>query len=235
MKIIPAIDIRNGNCVRLFQGNYGQEKIYSQDPLSIAQSFECAGIEIIHIVDLDAAKGSKKTKNQKIILSIIRNTGLLVEVSGGIRTEEKIKYWLKNGAYRVVLGTKAAQNLEFSKKIFSRYKEKIVVGVDARDGIVMINGWLEKTGWQVLDFIKNLEKIGAKRIIFTDIETDGAMQGPNYAMLKKIIKNTKIKIIASGGISNEKQIRKVATLGAEGAIIGKAIYERKINLKRLTK
>lgn len=234
MLILPAIDIKNKEAVRLFQGNYDKVTVYSKDPMQIVRQFEKAGTKIMHLIDLDAAKIGK-SNNQAIIKKILKNAKIKVEIGGGIRTEKDIRDRLKWGAYRVILGTKATKDMGFVTKIAKKYGEQIVIGVDAKDGKVMIHGWKKTSPWTTVEIIKRLEKAGIKRVIFTDIKTDGALTGPNISALEKISKITKMQIIASGGVSNMEDIKKLSKMKVEGAIVGKAIYEKKIDLKKAIK
>jgi phosphoribosylformimino-5-aminoimidazole carboxamide ribotide isomerase len=233
MKIIPAIDLINGKCVRLKQGDYSEQKIYSNDAVEVAKTFEKDGADMIHIVDLDGAKSGSQ-KNFETIRNIVKNIKIPVEVGGGVRSEETILKLLNIGVYRIILGTKALENLEFVKEMIEKFgAEKIVVGVDAKNGLVAVKGWQEISKIKAIDFIKNLEKAGVRTIIYTDIATDGMMKGPNFEEILKVREVFKGELVASGGVSCKEDIFKLKKIGCEGVIVGKAVYEGKIKLKEL--
>ncbi|MEG0156129.1 MAG: 1-(5-phosphoribosyl)-5-[(5-phosphoribosylamino)methylideneamino]imidazole-4-carboxamide isomerase [Anaerovoracaceae bacterium] len=230
MKIFPAIDLRNGKAVRLFQGDYDQETIYSDSPVSVAEGFKEAGASCLHLVDLDGAKDGTLV-NFDSIKEIVSRVNLFVEVGGGIRDEERIRQYLDLGVSRVILGTIAIQDPEFLAAMVKKYGDKIAVGVDAKEGKVAINGWKEVTDMDSLEFCKHLAQIGVKTVIYTDISKDGGLTGTNlevYAQLKEI---EGLDIVASGGISFEEEIPKLAEM-VSAAILGKAIYSGKLSLKK---
>ncbi|MFH1782645.1 MAG: 1-(5-phosphoribosyl)-5-[(5-phosphoribosylamino)methylideneamino]imidazole-4-carboxamide isomerase [Candidatus Omnitrophota bacterium] len=232
MIILPAIDIIEGKVVRLHQGNFKKKKKYSDDPLEVALKWQEQGAEYLHIVDLDGAKNGKVV-NQDIIAKIIQNVDMKCEVGGGIKTEEDIAFFLSQKAERVVLGTTAIENKTVLKKLVSEFKEKIVVSIDFKDGFITKAGWMEKTDITAPDFAEEMKSIGLERIIVTDIATDGTLEGPNIHELSLILDLVDIKLIASGGISSLNDIRKLKEIrnkNLEGAIIGKALYENKIDL-----
>lgn len=233
MLIIPAIDIKNGKCVRLHQGEMDKVKIYSSHPADIAQEFEKYGAEIIHIVDLDgAAEG--KVVNLKAISQIIKAIKIPVQLGGGIRNKETIDEVLNLGIKRVILGTSIIiRNDVFLRCLFEEYGEKIICGIDAREGKVAISGWKEITEIEATNLSQKLEKLGAKRIIYTDIKRDGMLSGPNYEEISNIANTVKIPVIASGGVSSEEDIKELKKIGVEGVIIGKAIYENKVKIQSL--
>ncbi|MBU4511662.1 1-(5-phosphoribosyl)-5-[(5-phosphoribosylamino)methylideneamino]imidazole-4-carboxamide isomerase [Patescibacteria group bacterium] len=230
MIIIPAIDISEGQVVRLYQGDFQKKQVFGHDPVDQALEFQKAGAKIIHIVDLDGAKAGQP-ESFGIVKKIIGSVDILIEVGGGIRTKNDVKKYLDAGVSRVVLGTKATEDLEFIKNICQKYGNRIIVGVDSRNGFVMTDGWLEKSQFSTLEFIKKLEAIGAAGIIFTDISRDGTLTEPNYEILEKIVSQVNIPIIASGGVRDLTQLYKLAKIGAEGVIIGKALYAGTLNLK----
>lgn len=230
MKIFPAIDLIDGNVVRLLKGDYNEVTIYGNDPLSVAKSFEDAGAEFIHIVDLDAAKDGL-VHNYDIIKSICENTNLKVEIGGGIRTEEVIKQYISAGVYRVILGTIAIKNPDFTKEMIKKYGEKIAIGVDISEGFVAIHGWTEVSAISCDELFSDLEAAGAKCIICTDISKDGAMQGTNLALYRDLSKKYKIDIVASGGVSSMEDVVALKEMGIYGAILGKALYVGAVNLK----
>lgn len=233
MLIIPAIDIIDGKCVRLAQGRVEDVKVYSSHPIDIAKKFEDTGAKMIHIVDLDGAmKG--EIANLKIISHIVKKVKIPVQLGGGIRNETTIDKLLSLGISRVILGTSLIlQDNKFLSSIFKKYEDRIVCGVDAIQGKIAICGWKKTTDISAISFSKKLQKYGAKRIIYTDIATDGMLCGPNFAQIKKIKKALKIPVIASGGISSYEDIEKLKKIKVEGVIIGRAIYEGKIDLTQI--
>jgi len=228
MIIIPAIDIRNGKCVRLFQGDYDQETIYSDDPLEMALKWKSLGAQIVHVVDLDGAKDGSPI-NMGIISKIAEE--VQIEIGGGIRNIDTIQKYLDAGVYRVVLGTIILEDFDLAKEIFERFNNKVVVGLDTKNGILMKKGWVIESGFGVFETAKKLEELGAKRIIYTDILKDGSLTEPNYKAIKRLIDKINIPVIASGGVAFTDQILQLKRIGAEGAIIGKALYEGQIDLK----
>ena len=234
MEIIPAIDIIGGKCVRLVRGDFKLKKVYSSNPLKIAQLFQKAGLRKLHLIDLEGAKAGK-IKNWKTIEKIAKNTNLSLQVGGGFRKEKDIKQLLDLGFHQVTLGTIAVRQPEKSKKFLKKFgKEKIVVDVGVKNGEIYFRGWQERTKKDIDSFLKDLIKLGVKTIICTDIERDGTLKGPNFSFYKKLIsKFPKLEIIASGGIRNIRDLKKLFKTGLSGAIIGKAIYENKISLDDL--
>src|SRR3989339_1267332 len=233
MKIIPAIDLINGKCVRLKQGDYSEQKFYSNNPVEVAKKFEDEGADMIHIVDLDGAKNGSQ-ENFKIIENIVKNVKIPVEVGGGIRDEETILKLLNIGVYRIILGTKALENIEFVKEMIGKFGlEKVIVGVDAKNGFVAIKGWQEISKIKAIDLIKNLEKVSVQTIIYTDIATDGMLKGPNFEEIFKIRSIFKGELVASGGVSCQEDFLKLKEIGSDAVIIGRAVYEGKIGLKEL--
>jgi len=231
IKIFPAIDILNKKCVRLKKGNFEDQKIYSENPLEIAKKFENAGLEFLHIIDLDGAKQGK-TINFDIIKNIISNTNLKIQIGGGIRDVDTAKIYLDIGVYRVILGSVAVQNpfmlLECLREFGSK---KIVLGLDLNQEKVAISGWLENTNIFAKDF---LEKFSGKNVLMTDISKDGMLQGPNFSLYQKYLqKFPNLNFIASGGVSTLDDIKKLLKLGISDIIVGKAIYEEKILLEDL--
>ena len=231
MKVIPAIDIRGGKVVRLLQGDYAKETVYSDLPVDIAKKWESCGAKIIHIVDLDGALEGK-LKNIETVRQIADEVEADIELGGGIRDEATIENVLAAGVDRVVLGTSALDE-GFVKRMGWRFGEKIIVGIDAKDGIVRTKGWIQKTNFLAVDFVKRLEDTGIGGIIYTDISRDGMLEGPNIAELEAMLKATSIGIVASGGVSTLEDITELKALesrGLVGVIIGKALYEGKIDL-----
>lgn len=232
MKIFPAIDLRGGRVVRLTQGNYNVMKTYSDDPVSTARDFISEGAENLHVVDLDGAREGAPV-NLSAIGAIAGLPGLFTEVGGGIRTEERISDYLSLGIGRVILGSAAVRNFPWLKDMVKKYGASIAVGVDAINGLVAINGWEETTRENSMDFCRRLEDIGVRTVIYTDIAKDGTLSGTNMAVYRELSEITRLDIVASGGISFEREISELRDLGIYGAIVGKAIYEGKLSLKRV--
>ena len=232
MKIFPAIDLRFGNVVRLSKGDYNAMNTYSENPREIARLFKAHGAQNLHIVDLDGAKDGKPT-NFDAVSAIISEGGLFTEVGGGIRSEERINDYLSLGVSRVILGTVAITDFDFTRRMVQKYGERIAIGVDARDGMVAVGGWLETSGQNSVDFCKSLADIGVKTVIYTDISKDGMLSGTNLEIYKILSEIKGLDIIASGGISFESEITQLKDMGIHGAIVGKAIYESKLDLKKV--
>jgi len=232
MIIYPAIDILNGNCVRLFKGDYSKVTEYSKNPLEVAVAFSNAGATHLHIVDLDGAKTGLSV-NAKIIKSICSKTNLLVQTGGGIRSMERIKELIDAGADRVVLGTVAIKNPELVRLAVKEYKEKIVVGIDALNDKVSVDGWTSDSGQNAISLAMLMKDMGVSSIVYTDISKDGTLEGPNIKALKDMIIKSGLDVVASGGIKDMNDIREVEKTGAYAVITGKAIYEGKISLEEL--
>lgn len=232
MLIIPAIDLRDGKVVRLFQGKFNQEKVYSSDPVKAARHWAKQGAKFLHIVDLDGAS-SGAPKNLEVLKEIVTQVGIPVEFGGGVRNMATISRLLSLGVQRVILGTKAAADGEFLKKARKKFGEKIIVSIDAKNGKVLTQGWNRGAAKTTLDFAQELKGIGFKQIIYTDISRDGTLSGPNISGIKELLKLTGLKVIASGGVSDLKDLVKLKRLkkqGLVGVIIGKALYEGKFTL-----
>ena len=234
MIIFPAVDIKNNKAVRLKQGKFNEVTVYSDNPLDAAKKWIKEGAEYLHIVDLDGAE-KKNLVNKKSIEEIIKNINIPIQIGGGIRSEERVKSYLDMGVSRVIIGTLAVKDPELLEKIASKYKEYIAVSVDAVDGYAAINGWKEVTKIHVTEICENMEKIGIKTLIYTDILRDGMMKGPNFKYYEMLKEKTNLNIIASGGVSNIEDVKKLKSIGVDGAIIGKAIYTGHINLKEAVK
>ena len=228
MNIYPAIDLRDGKVVRLYQGDYDQMTVYQEDPVDVARSFKAAGADYLHLVDLDGAKDGELV-NFDTIKAIVEDVDMFVEVGGGIRDEERIKQYLDLGVGRVILGTIAVKDREFLEKMVSVYGERIAVGVDARDDRVAINGWKEITDIDSFEFCEYLRDIGVKAIIYTDISRDGGLQGTNMEVYRKLQEIQGLEITASGGISFIEEIAELKNVTA-AAILGKALYSGLIDL-----
>ena len=230
MELFPAIDLIGGCAVRLVKGDYTQKPVYSDNPAEVAKSFAAAGAKYLHVVDLEGAKDGG-TPNLETIQNIVENGGLLVEVGGGIRSEEVIQKYLDAGVFRVILGTAAVQNPAFLEEMVQKYGEKIAVGVDIKDGMVAIKGWTEVSAESCFDFCEKLQKIGVKTIICTDISKDGLLSGTNLELYKELSEKFSVDIVASGGVTTLDDVKKLAEMGMYGAILGKALYTGNIDLK----
>lgn len=231
MIIFPAIDIINGKAVRLFKGDYEQMTVYNESPLAQAKEFEKKGAKFLHMVDLDGAK-SGKTPNLETVRQICENTDLFIELGGGIRNMETVEKYLSIGIDRVILGTAAVTDESFLKSAALKYKEKIAVGVDIKDGYVSIKGWTEKSSYTLDDFCAKLQKTGVETVICTDISKDGAMKGANLALYKQLSEKFSMNFIASGGVSSIDDVKALSQMNLYGAIIGKAYYVGAIDLKK---
>lgn len=234
MRIIPAIDIINGECVRLSKGDYNKKTVYSKNVLDVAKNFEDNGIQFLHLVDLDGAK-ENRIINYKTLELISSKTSLAIDFGGGLKSEEDIKIAFESGAKQVTLGSVAVKNSELFLKSLEKYgSEKIILGADARKEKIAISGWLEESESNIYDFIKEKIKIGIQYVISTDIDKDGMLEGPSFDLYEKIIgENPNIKLIASGGITSTNDLVQLKSLGCEGAIIGKALYENRITFNDL--
>ena len=232
MEIFPAIDLRGGRVVRLTRGDYDAMTTYSDDPAAKAQDFLSEGAENLHIVDLDGAREGSPV-NREAVSAIASVPGLFTQVGGGIRTEERIIDYLSLGIGRIILGSAAVRNFPWLKEMVKKYGASIAVGVDAKDGLVAINGWEETTRENSMDFCSRLEDIGVSTVIYTDIAKDGTLSGTNMEIYGELSEKTQLNIVASGGISFEREIKELRRLGIYGAIVGKAIYEGKLSLKRV--
>lgn len=230
MIILPAIDIIDGKPVRLYQGDYNKKEIVADDIFETAKSFERAGAEYIHLVDLDGAK-SGGNENHELVIRIAKELNIPVELGGGIRSLDTIKHLLENGVSRVILGTIAIEDENLLKTAVDTYGEKIAVGIDCKDGKVYGRGWLEGSNLDYLDFAKKMENIGVKNIIVTDISKDGTLQGANVEMLKKLKSTVDIDITASGGVRDLDNIKELMEIDLYGAITGKAIYAETLSLE----
>ena len=230
MYIYPAIDLYGGKAVRLFKGDYAQMTVYSDDPVSVARDFAAAGASHIHLVDLEGAKIGRPA-NLSTIAKIVETTGLFAEVGGGIRDMETVDSYLSIGVSRVILGTAAVKDPEFLRAALAKYGEKIAVGVDLKDGFVAIKGWTETSDLKAEDFFIQMQNLGIKTIICTDISRDGAMKGTNRELYRDLSAKFDIDLIASGGVSSMEDVKALAEMKLHGAIIGKAYYIGAVDLK----
>lgn len=231
MKIYPAIDIKDGRCVRLSQGKFDEVEIFSNEPFEMAKKWESLGASYIHLVDLDGARFGASTSDD-VIKKIIENINIPVQVGGGIRTIEDIENKFKLGVDRVILGTVAISNPDLVKHAIDKFgSDKVCVGIDAKNGFVAVNGWEEVSEVKALVLCQQMENIGVKTIIYTDISKDGMKSGPNIIETKELIDNTNLNIITSGGVTTNDDLEDVKNINSSGVIIGKAIYEDLLNLK----
>ena len=233
MIVLPAIDLKAGEVVRLKQGDFARKTVYSQDPLAVAKDFAAKGAEWLHLVDLDGASAGE-SKNFNVIQKIATETELKIQTGGGIRKKEDVKRLLDLGVNRVIIGTLAVKDPNTLSEIIEEFgSESILVSIDARDGKVATSGWLEESEKDMLDFAEEMEALGVRYILYTDIGRDGMLSGPDFAGLKKLKAETGLKIIASGGISSNQDLYDLAADGFYGAITGQAIYQAKVDLKEV--
>ena len=231
MLIYPAIDLYEGKAVRLYKGDYAQMTVYNNDPALVAADFKEKGAACIHMVDLEGAK-SGTTPNLDTVCRVKEQTGLFCQVGGGIRSMEVVSRYLDAGLDRVILGTAAVTDPDFAKAAVDAYGEKIAIGVDIKDGFVAVKGWTEKSTLEAFDFCRQMESIGIKTLICTDISKDGAMQGPNAQLYKDLSQQLGMQIIASGGVSSLADIERLAAMELHGAIVGKAYYTGAVDLRQ---
>lgn len=240
MRIIPAIDIIDGKCVRLTKGDYNTSKVYNENPLEVAKQFEDAGIQYLHVVDLDGAKANHIV-NYKVLETITGKTNLKIDFGGGLKSDNDVITAFNSGARQITGGSIAVKDRDLFECWIQKYgSQKIILGADCKDQKIATNGWLESSNLEVIPFIKNYQKQGIKYVICTDISKDGMLQGPSTELYKNIIQqctngsaDQSVKLIASGGISHIDELNELKEIGCEGTIIGKAIYENRITLKQL--
>ena len=231
MRLYPAIDIKNGQCVRLRQGVFDDTTVYANEPFEVAKEFEADGAKFLHIVDLDGALQGTGA-NVAALKKIVENVNIPVEIGGGIRTMEDIEHRLGLGVTRVILGTKAVESPEFVKEAVEKFgADKIVVGIDAKDGMVAIKGWETISNVDAVTLALSMKELGVKTIIYTDISKDGMLCGPNFAQTARMVEVTGMDIVASGGVSCMEDLVQLESIGVEGAILGKAIYEKRVDVK----
>jgi phosphoribosylformimino-5-aminoimidazole carboxamide ribotide isomerase len=237
MIIFPAIDIKDGKCVRLIKGDFNQITSYKNSPFDQAQIYFINGFKNIHIVDLDGALRGKSS-NSNIVKEIIKNFKLKIQIGGGVRTIEDIDTWIKNGVDKVIIGTAAVENKNLLKTACEKFKNKIAVSLDVKDGFICLSGWKKQTNILASDFLKEIENFGISRIIYTDINKDGTKKGPNIKDTIELSNKVKIPFIISGGISSIEDVKKIKSLNnsnVEGVIVGKSIYDGDININELAK
>ena len=230
MIIFPAIDMKDGKCVRLEQGLFDKVTVFGEDPVEMAKKWESEGAEFLHSVDLDGAKDGVP-KNLEIIKNICKAIQIPIQLGGGIRDKETVKILLDAGVNRVILGTVAINDRDLLVDLVKEYGERIVVSIDAKEGLVAVNGWVNVSEVQSIDLVKDLEEIGVKTIVYTDIAKDGMMEGPNFDIYNTIREQSNIDVIASGGVSSIDNVKKLSEMNMYGAIIGKALYTNDIKLK----
>ncbi|MCL5934928.1 MAG: 1-(5-phosphoribosyl)-5-[(5-phosphoribosylamino)methylideneamino]imidazole-4-carboxamide isomerase [Clostridia bacterium] len=232
MRILPAIDLREGKCVRLVEGKIENETIFSDDPVAVAQSWQDLGAQILHLVDLDGAFAGHP-HNLEVIKEIVRTVKIPVQLGGGIRTLETVEQLLSLGVQRVVLGTVAINKPELVAEACAKYGDRVVVGIDAKDGLVAIEGWEATVEKTTLELAREMEKIGVKRVVFTDVRRDGTLKGPNIESIRELAQNCNLSIVASGGVSSLddiKALKELESLGVDEVIVGKALYTGAVSL-----
>jgi phosphoribosylformimino-5-aminoimidazole carboxamide ribotide isomerase len=229
MEIIPAVDIKGGKCVRLYQGDYNQQTVFDEDPVTAALTWYAQGARWLHIVDLDGAAAGEP-QNMAVVDEIIKESSLLIELGGGIRQEDVAEKLLRQGVSRIILGTAAIENRDLVKKLCQRFGEAIAISLDARDGKIAIHGWQKNTVFEVLSLSREMVDAGVRRFIYTDIKRDGTLTEPNFDMINRLLAEANVPVIVAGGISKLEHLRRLKALGVEGAIIGKALYTGDIDL-----
>lgn len=234
MIILPAIDIKDGNCVRLFKGDYSTVEKVAESPYIAAQRFADAGAEWMHMVDLDGAKDAKLV-NADLIADVAKSSGLSVEVGGGIRDMNAVEYYLSRGINRVILGSAAVKDQQFVVDAVKNYGDRIIVGIDAKNGMVRAEGWIDSSDINYIELAKRMESVGVQTIVFTDIDQDGTLAGPNLKQLDDLVHQVRCNIVASGGVAVIKDILNLAELNVYGAICGKAIYSGNLDLEMAIK
>jgi len=230
MEVIPAIDLKGGKCVRLYQGDYGQETVFSEEPVSVALQWQSLGAPRLHLVDLDgAARG--ELCHLSLISEIVKVVKIPVQVGGGIRQLETIEQLLETGVGRVILGTTAVENPSLVREAGNRFGEAIIVGIDARDSYIATHGWQEKTNTTAFELIRRMAALGVRRFIYTDITRDGTLTQPNFEAVAELTGKTNLPIIASGGVTSTSHLKRLFQLGVEGVIIGRALYTGDLRLE----
>ncbi|NLP14418.1 MAG: 1-(5-phosphoribosyl)-5-[(5-phosphoribosylamino)methylideneamino]imidazole-4-carboxamide isomerase [Clostridium sp.] len=230
MIIYPAVDIKGGRCVRLIQGEFDKVTVYSDNPVEMALKWEQLGAQYLHVVDLDGAR-TGQVQNIPIISEMAVKLGIPVQMGGGIRTIETIETILCKGIHRIILGTSAVKDPNLVKQALKNFGDSIAIGIDAKDGMVAIEGWAKTSEFTAIGFARKMEQLGAKTIIYTDISRDGMLKGPNLKAMEEMVKAVGIEVIASGGVSNLEDIRHLKEVGVSGAIVGKALYTKDLDLK----
>jgi phosphoribosylformimino-5-aminoimidazole carboxamide ribotide isomerase len=230
MEVIPAIDIKDGQCVRLYQGDFERMTVYDDDPVAVARRWVEQGATRLHIVDLDGARSGHPVHGD-VISAVVRAAGVPVQLGGGLRDEQAVRAALSLGVARVILGTAAVHDPELVGRLVERYGDAIVVGVDARDGLVATSGWLDTAAVQAADLVEHMAGLGVRRVIYTDISRDGTLTEPNYTATATLVRPDGPAIIASGGVGSAEHLRRLAASGCEGAIVGRALYTGALSLR----
>lgn len=229
MDVIPAIDIRNGRCVRLEQGDYDRETIFGDDPLKMAVRWAKLGAKRIHVVDLDGARDGSQA-NAEVVSRIVQTVDSAIQCGGGIRDIPTLEHALQSGVNRVVIGTAAVKDPQMLRDAVAVAGDRLIVSVDARDGLVSLEGWTESTDISALSLIDRLQGMGVQRIVYTDIMRDGVKGGPNFTMYERLSAETSVKVVAAGGVSSTEDVRRLAQAGVDGAIVGRALYRGELDL-----
>lgn len=229
MLIYPAIDIKDKSCVRLVQGSFDNITLYEKDPVKVALKWESMGAKILHLVDLDGARAGIRI-NESVVKDIVKSVKIPVQIGGGIRDTKAVETYLNAGVAQVIIGTAAIKNPIWLKEMIERYDDKIIVSIDARNGFIATDGWEDLSKKKALDYIKELKSFGLKRIVYTDIDKDGMLSGPNFKIYEDLKNTLDIEIIASGGVTTMKDIEVLRNMRLYGAIVGKALYDGKLNL-----
>ncbi len=229
MEVIPAIDIRGGKCVRLEQGDYDRETVFGDDPVKMAVRWSALGARRIHVVDLDGARDGSQT-NAEVVRRIVQTVDSSIQCGGGIRDIPTLEHTIASGVTRVVIGTAAVKDPQMIRDAVAAIGDRLIVSVDARDGLVSLEGWTESTDISALSLIDRLQGMGVQRIVYTDILRDGVKGGPNFAMYERLSSETAVKVLAAGGVSSVEDVRRLAQAGVDGAIIGRALYTGELDL-----
>ena len=229
MEIIPAIDIRDRKCVRLYQGDYKRETVFDEDPVTVALTWYSQGARWLHVVDLDGAAAGQP-QNMDLVEEMMKESGLLIQLGGGIRQEQMAEEVLHRGISRIILGTAAIENKELVSRLCNRFSDAVVVSLDARDGKIATRGWQKPTVVEVAQLSREMMEVGVRRFIYTDIEKDGTLAGPNFDIVNRLLDEVNVPVIVAGGISGLDHLRRLKELGAEGAILGSALYRGDIDL-----
>lgn len=230
MEIIPAIDLRQGKCVRLYQGDYGQETVFSEDPIAVARHWQSLGARRLHIVDLDGAYEGELC-HASLVAEMARSVKIPLQLGGGLRRLEAVEQVLEFGVERAILGTAAIEDIALIREACQRFGERVIVSIDARDGFVATHGWRERTTITAIELVESMASLGVKRFIYTDIARDGTLTEPNFGAIADLLGKTSLPVIASGGISSLEHLKRLARLGVEGAIVGRALYTGDVDLK----
>ena len=230
MEVIPAIDLKDGRCVRLLQGDFQKETVFSTDPAAVARRWQKAGAPRIHVVDLDGAT-SGKPRNSEAVTRILEAIDIPIQLGGGIRNMKTLESWLARGVQRVVLGTAAVETPDFLIEACTRFGDSVIAGIDARNGKVAASGWTRTTEVDAISLVGRAKDLGARRIIYTDIATDGMLTGPNLESIREVTSHTRLPVIASGGVTTIDHLVSLNALGVEGAIIGRALYTGDLDLR----